>query len=394
MKVVFTVIAVLVSFAANAQLLDPSRNVSGTTPGTGASPWVYEAGTGWTFFYGFDAHLTYLTQTARHGEENQTDTFSTNWLGIGAQRNLGDNMFVLARGRVSFEPYTTDEGYPQFFQYVAPENGGTYIDRMRPQDLFGEAAVQFGYRPTQSTLISVYGGLVGQPALGAAPWQLRSSGVDFAEAPFAHDLQESFQNATSVVTAQFATGWLSIEGSVFHDAQPSGDGTELDTGDIDSNSLRLTIMPSRNLSIQVSRGELGEELSQREIMSASLTYGTQALAFTALYTTREYANDLLGEGETAYGAEVAFRGARNTFMLRGEHVERPAGFPLLPFEEGVDDATHLTAGYIFDLMKTNRYRAGLGVNIDYRTQTRDLEEIYGHKPQGIYAFVRLRTNGQ
>jgi hypothetical protein len=393
MKLASIVFSLLLSFAASAQLLDASRNVSGTTPGTGASPWVHETGNDWSFFYGFDAHLTYLTQTGP--EEQESDTFSTNWIGIGAQRNIGNNMFVLARGRMSFEPYTTDDGYPQFFQYVAPENGGPLIDRMRPQELFGEAGVQFGYRPSQSTLISVYAALVGQPALGAAPWQLRSSGVDFAEAPFAYDLQESFQTATSVATAQFAMGWLSIEGSVFHDALPSADGTEIDFGDMDSNSLRLTVMPSRNLAIQVSRGELGEGLRQREITSASLTYGTQAVAFTALYTTRDYENELvLGEGETAYGAEVAFRGARNTFMVRAENVDRPEGFPLVPFGDGLEDATHLTAGYVFDLMKTNRYRAGLGVTIDYRTQTHDLEDIYGHKPQGIYAFVRLRTNGQ
>ncbi|HYH07388.1 MAG TPA: hypothetical protein VEK11_10070 [Thermoanaerobaculia bacterium] len=394
MKLAVIALATALSVSAHAQLLDALRNVSGTTPGVGASPWITEAGSTWSFFYGLDAHVTYVSQTGPEDQENEV--FSTNWLGIGAQRNIGSNMFVLARGRVSLEPYTVgDDGYPQLFQYVTPENGGPLIDRMRTQELFGELGVQFGYRPTQSTLISVYGAAVGQPALGAAPWQLRSSGVDFAEAPFAHDIQESFQTATSVVTAQFATGWLSIEGSVFHDSTPSADGTELDMGDIDSNSLRLTIMPSRNFALQVSRGELGEDLRQREIMSASLTYGSQAAAVTALYTTREYANEVvLGEGETAYGIEVALRGARNTFMVRAEHVERPAGFPLFPFGEGVDDATHLTAGYVFDLMNTNRYRAGLGVNIDYRTQTHDLEEIYGHKPQGIYAFVRLRTNGQ
>jgi len=34
---------------------------------------------------------------------------------------------------------------------------------------------------------------------------------------------------------------------------------------------------------------------------------------------------------------------------------------------------------------------GVGVNIDYRTKTRELEDVYGHKPQGIYTFVRIRS---
>jgi hypothetical protein len=37
-------------------------------------------------------------------------------------------------------------------------------------------------------------------------------------------------------------------------------------------------------------------------------------------------------------------------------------------------------------------RAGIGFNFDYHTQTRDLEDIYGHKPQTLYVFGRIRTD--
>lgn len=398
-RAVVVAFSLLLAASVFAQPIDPLRNLSGTAPATGPSPWHVTGDEGWAFFYGLDVHATYLTQTGHEGEERESEVFSTNWLGLGVHRAIGDRAFVLARGRVSLEPYTIDEdGYGQFFQYVSNQAGGhlpvpgnqAMIDRMRPQDLFGEAAVQFGYRPSESSLLSVYAGLVGQPALGAAPWQLRASGVDFAEAPFAYDIQESFQTATSVVTGQFATRWLSVEGSVFHAARPSEDFTNVDTGGIDSNSFRVTVMPSRNFSIQASRGKLGEDSLEREITSASLSYGSQHAAVTALYTMRD--SELRAETETAYGIEVALRGGRNTFMVRAEHVDRPEGFPL-EVGAGEDVATHYTAGYIFDLMNNTRYRGGLGVNIDYRTQTREIEHIYGHKPQGIYAFFRLRTQG-
>jgi hypothetical protein len=378
-------LALLLSSAVLAQGVDPLGNVSGTTPHPGASPWVRSGSGAFTFFHAFDAHVTYLSQTGP--EEQENDVLSTNWFAAGAKLDLGERAFVLARGRVSLEPYTIDDSYPQFFQYV-PEDG--LVDRMRPNDLFGEAAVQIGFRPTNASLISVYGALVGQPALGAAPAQLRPSGVDFAEAPFGYDIQETTHDSTSVVTAGFATRFFTIEASAFHDGATTGDHTELDTGDIDSQSARLTVTPAPSLAIQVSRGELGEDLAQRDVTSASLTYAGTFAAVTALWTSRAYEDDVLAN-ETAWGLEVALRASRNTFMARIEHVDRPAGFPLAVDRTGVEEATHYTAGYIFDLIPNGRYKLGAGVNVDYRTKTRELEEIYGHKPQGIFAFVRLRT---
>jgi len=377
-------LSLLVSFAAFAQGVDPLANLSGTTPHPGASPWVRSGSGALTFFHGFDAHVTYLSQTGP--EEQENDVLSTNWFAAGAKMDFARG-FILARGRVSLEPYTIDDSYPQFFQYV-PEDGR--IDRMRPNDLFGEAAVQVGFRPTNASLISVYGALVGQPALGAAPAQLRPSGVDFAEAPFGYDIHETTHDSTSVITAGFATRLVTIEASAFHDGATTGDHTELDTGDIDSQSARLTLTPTPHLAIQISRGELGEDLAQRDVTSASLTYGGPVASLTALWTSREH-NDETVANETAWGLEVALRASRNTFMARIEHVDRPAGFPLAVDRTETEEATHYTAGYVFDFVPNARYKMGVGVNVDYRTQTRELEDIYGHKPQGIFAFVRFRT---
>lgn len=394
LRVVF---ALALTTSVFAQGLDPLRNVSGTTANPGAeSLWVLSepSAGGWTFFHGFDAHVTYVSETGP--EEQRNEVFSTNWFGAGVHANLGSRGFVLVRGRVSLEPYTIsdDEGYPQLLQYVSPEAGGNpTIDRMRPHDLFGEAAVHAGWRPTQSTLVHVYGALVGDPALGTAPSELRATGVDFAEAPFSYDIQETFHDSTSVITAGFATKWISIDGSVFHDAVTTDDHTEIDSGDIDSRSARITLTPAPNLSIQVSRGELGEDLAQRDISSGSLTYGTQSVGLTALWTKREYANDIR-PSETAYGAELALRGTRHSFLARAEWVDRPLGFPEAPDVRGTEQATDFAFAYLFDFIASNRYRAGVGVNIDYHTQSHELEERYGHKPQSIYAFARFRTGAR
>ncbi|MEO8378627.1 MAG: hypothetical protein ABI779_03080 [Acidobacteriota bacterium] len=383
--------SLLLSLAAFAQV-DPLSNLSGTSPAVGASPWIRSGSGSLTFFHGFDIHATHLSQTGPEEQENAT--FSTNWFGAGAQLALGERAFVLGRGRISLEPYTIDDSYPQFFQYV-PEDG--LVDHMRPHDLFGEVAVQVGFRPTNATLLSVYGALVGQPALGAAPAQLRASGIDFAEAPFTYELLETTHDSTSVVTAGFASRFFTIEASMFHDGATTGDHTELDSGDMDSRSARLTIMPAPNLAIQVSRGELGVEgdlplALQSDLTTASLTYGGPVASVTALWSSRSFPEDDARETVTGYAVELALRASRNTFMARVEQIDRPGGFPLAPRPaQDVEGATHYTAGYVFDIMPASRYKLGLGVNIDYRTKTRELEDVYGHKPQGIYTFVRLRS---
>jgi hypothetical protein len=384
------VLCLLIALPLAGQELDPIRNVSGTTANPAFDPWIRSTSGVWTFFHGFDGHLTFLTQTGP--EEQENTTFSTNWIGAGLHRPLGARGFILLRGRASFEPYTIDEeGYPQFFQYSERGDGAPLQDRMRPHDLFGEAAVQVGWRPSRGTLVHVYGALVGQPALGPPPAQLRASGIDFAEAPFAYDIQETTHDSGRVITAGFETERIAIEASVFHDAVTIGDHTGLPDGDIDSHSARVTFRPQERWSFQVSRGELGETIAQRTVTSASVSYTGGLVSTTALWTRREH--ESARAAETAYALEIALHASRSTFMGRAEWLDRPGGFPFpdLPIGLTTTRVTHYTAGYLYDFIAGSSYRFGAGVNIDYRTQTHDFEDVYGHKPQGIYTFLRIRT---
>lgn len=386
-------------YPADAAALDELfllRHVSGTAmnPGT-RLPHLVSGGDTWSFFHSFNAHLTYVSESGP--EEQRNETFSTNWLTAGIHGRFGERTSFVVRGRISAEPYTIpEEGYPQILQYVSPEGGQVLLDRMRPHDLVGEAAAEIAFRTTQSSFLHLYAAAIGDPALGAPPAALRASGTDFAEAPLSWDVQESFHNKTSVLTVGYSSKVLNLEYSIFHDAITTPDYTEIETdGDIDSSSARLTLMPTRNMAIQVSRGELGEDdLTKREITSASIGYVTDAVAATALWTRRESES---GPASTAYGIELSMRAARSTIMGRAEWVDRPTDLFLTrdPFVPTVEETAHFTVGYLYDVLASSRYRAGVGVNIDYHQNTRELEELaeerYGHKPQSIYAFVRFRT---
>ena len=315
---------------------------------------------------------TSVNQTGPRTPENKF--FSTNWLLAEAARDLGDRSSVMFRGRFSLEPLTIPrQGYPQLLQYVSPESGGPLIDHQRAHDLIEEVAVGLEWRPLQ-----VYLAPVGQPPLGPEPYAQRPSSVDFAEAPFAYDLQESFHVATRVVAASVTLNAIDIEGGVFHNSISTGRHTTIDDGSIDSWSARLTIAPRSKFSAQVSTGRLGNE--KREVTSGSVSFNGAAVAATAIFTRRDHLS--------AYGIESAIRGGRSTLLARVESVDRPAGV----FNFNLHRTTHYTFGYIFDFLRRPAYRVGLGANVDYHSGNRELQPVYGHKPQSVFTFVRLRTD--
>lgn len=392
MKNTLILICALAAFPLVAQTSDQIsfqrtfllRNISGTAANPGPEPHHARLITrgAWNAFVSGAAFGAYSSETGPEVQRNEG--FSTNWLAAGAQRSLGSRGLVLFRGRVSAEPMTIKEaGYPQMLQYVSPENGGPLLDSMRAHDLVGEAAVQLAFRMTHASYLSVYAAPVGDPALGALPYAQRASSEEFVEAPFAYDVQETTHDSTRVVTAGFGSQYVTLEASVFHDAVTTGRHTTIPSGDIDSRSARLTLTPTRNVSIQVSRGELGD--AERELSSASISLGTQAAAVSAIWTRRDTTD---GVQLTAGAIEGTFRAARNTFSARVEAVDRPAGFLGNP---NVERTTHFTLGYLFDVVMRSGSRAGFGANVDYHTQTHDLANRYGHKPQAVYLFARVRT---
>jgi hypothetical protein len=345
------------------------RNVSGTASNVGPVPHhavIFTRGA-WTSYAEGAAFLTNVSQTGP--AKQQTDTFSTNWFAAGAQRTLGSRGLALFRVRGSLEPITIKEtGYPQLLQ-----TGGDVPDRMRAQNLLGEAAADFALRLGRASFAHVYLAPVGDPALGAVPFEQRASSEEFAEAPFSYGIQETLHEATRVVTAGFATRFASLDGSVFHAAHSTGRHASIDDGSIDSSSLRLTITPTNNVALQASRGKLGD--ADVPVTSLSVTYGTETVASSAIWTRR-------GRGiiADAFAFEITLHAARHNVLARAENVT----------EAFSQKRTHATIGYIFDIIRKPSGRAGLGINIDYHSNTKALTQ-YGHKPQSIYVYVRART---
>ncbi|HEX7419946.1 MAG TPA: hypothetical protein VF505_08660 [Thermoanaerobaculia bacterium] len=359
------------------------RNISGTSFNAGDAPHHPHMVTrgDWTTFWGGALFAEYSTETGPKVQRNEL--FSTNWIAGAAQHSLGSRGLILFRGRASLEPLTIKErGYPQLLQWISPENGGPTLDVMRAHDLIGEAAIDIAYRTTATSFVHLYAAPVGDPAFGAVPYAQRESSEEFAEAPFAYDVQETTHDSTRVVTAGFGSRFVTLEGSVFHDAVTTGRHTTIDDGRIDSSAARLTITPVPSLALQVSRGKTGD--ANLDISSASMTIGTQRGAASAIYTQR---TNPFGEKLSSGTLEGTIRVLRSTFSGRLESVDRPPGYL---DRIDIHRTTHFTLGYIVDLMMSS-YRTGIGVNVDYHTQFNTLPTRYGHKPQAIYVFLRVRT---
>ncbi len=322
----------------------------------------------WYRFFDAAAFGTYVTETGPNKHQNRG--FSTNWMIFGAERDIGSRLAILGRARLTLEPLTIPEqGYPQLFQYVSPKSGGPLLDHMRAHDLVEEAAFGAEWRPVQ-----IYIAPIGEPPLGADPVAQRASSIDFAEEPFAYDVQESFHVATRVASIGFTSRIADVEYGVFHAATSTGNHSSIDDGDIDSWSARVTIAPEGKLSAQISTGRLTD--ANEKISTASISYNGRNIATTAIWAKRAEL--------TAYSVESTLRVARSTLMGRAENVDRPPG---------LKSTTHFTIGYIYDVLRRANYRTGVGINIDYHASTKDLEDTYGHKPQSVYMFVRWRTEG-
>ena len=324
----------------------------------------------WTTTTRYAVFATYATETGPPNVENKF--FSTNWFEAGTRHTIGERGLVIFRGRASLEPFTIPrEGTPQLLQWVSPQSGGPLVDRMRAHRLIDEAAADVQFRIVGAASARLYLAPVGNPPLGPVPYAQRASSIDFAEAPFAYDVQEGFHEATRVATIGVTSPTFGLEGGVFHRAISTGRHTSVGDGKIDSWSARATVTPSANWSLPVSHGKLGDE--DTKITSASTTFTVGRGAASVLWTKRD--------SESAIGAEGIFNVARSAFLARVEAVDRPPGFPA-----GDRRTTHVTVGYLFNFPRG----IALGVNGDYHTQTRELKTQYGHKPQSVYVYLRFR----
>jgi hypothetical protein len=230
----------------------------------------------------------------------------------------------------------------------------------------------------------------------------RASAGENPTAPLGHHWQDSTHISFNVATA--GAGWkaVSVEGSVFHGAEPDEDRWDIEGGRIDSAAGRVKLTIPGGWSAQLSHAYVHEpeeaEPGNLHRTTASIHYGAEG--------DRPFAATLLwGRNDEAHGVsesvllEAAYQVTRADHVYgRVEWVEKDRhlllfkGAEVTPAVDIPETARigALTLGYLKDLVVARGLRIGAGADLTGYTFPSALEAVYGRGPLAAHAFLRFR----
>ena len=378
------------------------------TAGTDAEPdstpfdMVMKVKGGWTLMVHGVAFLTDIQQSGPRGADR---LFSTNWIMPMAQRKLGNGTLTL-RSMLSLEPATvTQRRYPELFQQGETAFGVPIVDGQHPHDLFMELAALYDYKLGENTLLSFYAAPMGDPALGPVAYPHRESASEDPLAALGHHLEDSTHIAADVLTVGATYRNLRVEASGFHGREPDENRWNINSGTIDSWSVRGTVNFHQNWSGQFSIGQLhspeslspGDDLRR---MTASIIYNRPLAhgnwASMLLWGRNQSLTD--GNIGNAYLFETTLKflsrnaawtrienADRTNELLLGENLE-PAGF----VEHYLTRVRAYTVGYDRDIGHIPHLATAIGGQFEWYGVPPVLRPAYGEHPIGGLMFLRVR----
>ena len=133
----------------------------------------------------------YLVDTQQSGPRGKDKLYSINWVMPMLSRDFGRHT-VTFRTMLSAEPATvTRRRYPELFQSGESAYGLPIVDGQHPHELVMEIAGRYDFRMTERTRVFVYGGPVGEPALGPSAYPHRESASENPVSLLGHHQQYS-----------------------------------------------------------------------------------------------------------------------------------------------------------------------------------------------------------
>lgn len=240
------------------------------------------------------------------GPRGDSKTYVQSMLMANAERPLGDGAKLTLKSMWSLEPIMSARGYPNLFATGETAGGEPLIDRQHPHDFFMELAARVDVELGGGVSAFVYGGPVGEPALGPTAFMMRRSARYNPEAPISHHWFDSTHITYGVATAGLYGSQWQVEGSAFRGREPDEDRWGIETPRLDSWSARGTWNPTPNWSAQVSYGRIKEPEALHHDedegrMTASLSYSDARLAVTAAFSAKDR---IPGSTLTAWMAEA------------------------------------------------------------------------------------------
>jgi len=352
-------------------------------------------------------HFNLLAGFNSQGGPRGTKKFeSENWFMAMALHRLGSGMLEL-RGMFSAEPFTLARGgSPLLFQTGESYKGQPLIDKQHPHDLFMELSAQYtmplGDRGTWFT----YFGYPGEPALGPTAFMHRASASENPSAPLSHHLQDSTHVSFGVFTTGFTYRWLKLEGSIFNGREPDENRYNFEAHPWNSRSVRLSVAPATNWSMQFSHALLR---NPETLEPGDTRRTTASISYNKLLKGGTWATSLIwGRNHESRGAEnlnlngyttesTLNFGGKNYVYTRLELVDKNNIL-------GSEDRLRLrikeehpsfrigayTFGGVRDVWNTEKLTLGIGSDVTFYSKPPILDSIYGNNPVSWKLFLRIR----
>ncbi len=300
----------------------------------------------------------------------------------------------MARTMLSAEPAMRHDGYPNLFATGEIAYGEPLVDRQHPHDLVMELAGRVDLDIAEDTSVVLYGGPVGEPALGPSAFMHRASARYNPEAPITHHWFDSTHIVYGVVTAGVsAPGWQ-IEASAFRGREPDEFRWNIETPKLDSWSVRASVAPSPAWLLQASYGQIDEpetlhpgEDEHRTTVSAHYNNG-RGLSAMGAFSAK---NRVPGETLTAWLGEVNWDlDAHHTLFGRVENVKNDELFPDhdSPLHDQPFRVTKFQAGYAYRV-PVGPTNLAIGGTVSAFAKPRALDTYYGDNPLGFTLFARF-----
>jgi len=373
-----------------------ARESSGTAwqPDTSDEAGLHVMSGDWMLMAHGDLNLVADRQSGPRGDDK---LFLSGMLMGMAQRPIGSGTLQL-KAMVSPEPLMGPRGYPLLLASGETANGqDRLIDRQHPHDLFMELSASVSQSIGRNSSVFVYGGLPGEPAFGPPAFMHREAIMDSPEAPITHHWLDSTHISFGVVTAGVVVGDVKLEASRFNGREPDQHRWDIETGALDSTSVRLSWNPTRTLALQGSWGrfidpeQLEPGVNQTRWSASALWADDVAPGWKAAATLAWGRKIAHGHSDDGVAVEGSLKHAAWTLFGRGEMVENRE---LTMAQDGpAYRVGKVSAGAIRDFRIADHLSLGVGglVAIDFVPQA--LAADYGGRTRaGTMAFVRLKLN--
>jgi len=375
-----------------------TREASGTSwqPDTSPHEGLYRQLEEWSVMTHGSINLNYDRQPGARGADK---TFVSGMLMTMAQRPLGDGTFGV-RAMMSPEPFMGASGYPLLLATGETADGTSHlVDRQHPHDLFMELAATYSRPITANASVFIYGGLPGEPALGPPAFMHRVSGMDNPEAPISHHWLDSTHITFGVVTAGVVLDNWKFEASTFRGREPDQYRYDIERPYLDSFAGRVSWNPARELSLQVSYGHINspEQLApavNENRLTASAIYTTPFGDGHLWSTTVAWGRKMLSPGDTLDGyllESSAILKNNWTLFMRAERVaENELTDDILGLEGRTFTVGRVSVGGIYDFVRTEHAKFGIGGLVSRYVLPDDLKPVYGRDLTGFMVFGRIK----